>query len=76
MCVSRSVTSKSETPWTVARPAPLFMGFSSQQYWSRLPFSSPGDFPDPGIGLRSPAMQADSLLSEPPGEPECVCKGP
>ena len=49
------------TPWTVARQAPLSMGFSRQQYWSGLPFPSPGDLPDPGIEPRSPALQADSL---------------
>ena len=42
------------------------MGFSRQEYWSGLPFSSPVDLPDPGIALRSPALQVDSLLSEPP----------
>ena len=40
------------------------MGFSRQEYWSGLPFPSPGDLPDPGIESRSPALQADSLLSE------------
>ena len=45
------------------------MGFSRQEYWSGLPFSSPGDFPDPGIEPRSPALQADALTSEPPGKP-------
>ena len=54
------------TPWTVAHQAPLSMDFSRQEYWSGLPFSSPGDLPDPGIKPRSPALQADSLLSEPP----------
>ena len=44
------------------------MDFSSQDYWSRLPFSSPGDFPDPGIEPGSPALQADSLLSKPSGK--------
>ena len=43
------------------------MGFSRQQYWSRLPFPSPGDLPDPGIEPLSPAFQADALTSEPPG---------
>ena len=43
------------------------MGFSSQEYWSGLPFLSPGDLPDPGIEPGSPALQADSLPSEPPG---------
>ena len=57
------------TPWTVARQAPLFMGFSRQEYQSGLPFLSPGDLPGPGTEARSPALQADSLLSEPPGEP-------
>jgi len=43
------------------------MGFSWQVYCSRLPFPSPGDLPNPGIELRSPSLQADSLLSKPPG---------
>ena len=42
------------------------MGFSRQEYWSRLPFPSPGDLPNPGIEPGSPALQADALLSEPP----------
>ena len=45
--------------------APLSMGFSRQEYWSRLPFASPGDLSDPGIKPGSPAVQADSLPSEP-----------
>ena len=52
------------TPWTVARQAPLSVGFSRQEYWSGLPFPSPGDLPDPGIKPRSPALQADSLPAE------------
>ena len=52
------------TPWTVAHQAPLSMGFSRQEYWSGLPFTSPGDLPDPGIEPRSPALQADALTSE------------
>ena len=52
------------TPWTVARQASLPMGFSRQEYWSGLPFPSPGDLPDPGIEPRSPALQAYSLLTE------------
>ena len=55
-------------PWTVAYQAPPSMGFSRQEYWSGLPFPSPGDVPDPGIKLRSPAFQADALTSEPPGK--------
>ena len=60
------------TPWTVARQASLSMGFSRQGYWSGLPFPSPGDLPDPGIEPGSPALQAEALPSEPPGEP-CTC---
>ena len=56
-------------PWTVAQQASLSMEFSRQEYWSRLPFPSPGNLPHPGIEPRSPELQADSLLSEPPGEP-------
>ena len=54
------------TPWTVAYQVPLSMGFSRQEYWSGLLFSSPGDLPDPGMELRSPALQADALPSESP----------
>ena len=56
------------TPWTVAHQAPPSMEFSRQEYWSGLPFSSPGDLPDPGIEPGSPALQADALLSEPLGK--------
>ena len=45
------------------------MKLSRQEYWSGLPFPSPGDLPDPGIKARSPTLQADALLSEPPGKP-------
>jgi len=55
------------TPWTIAYQAPS-MGFPGQEYWSGLPFPSPGDLPDPGIEPRSPTLQADALLSEPPGK--------
>ena len=53
--------SDSVTPWTTAFQAPLSMGLPRQEYWNELPFPSPGDLPDPGIELRSPALQADSL---------------
>ena len=56
-------------PWTVANGAPPSMGFSRQEYWSGLPFPSPGELPDPGIEPGSPALQADALLSEPQGKP-------
>ena len=52
------------TPWTAASQAPPSMGFSRQEYWSELPFPSPGDLPDPGIKPGSPALQADFLLYE------------
>ena len=55
--------------WTVALQAPLSMGFSKQEYWGGLPFPPPGDLPDPGIELWSPALQADSLPTDPPGKP-------
>ena len=56
------------TPWTVAYQAPSSMGFSRQEYWSGLPFPSPGDLPNPGIEPGSPALEADALTSEPPGK--------
>ena len=56
----------------MARGASLSVEFSRQEYWSGLPFPSPGDIPDPGIELGSLALQADSLPSEPPGKPQCI----
>ena len=58
------------TPWTVACQAPLSTGFSRQEYWSGLPFPSPGDLPDPGIEIRSPSLQADSLPTGVGGRPQ------
>ena len=58
----------SATPWSVACQAPLSMG-QRQEYWSRLPFPSPGDLPDPGIKPGSPALQADSLPTKLQGSP-------
>ena len=55
------------TLWTVAYQASPSIGFSRQEYWSGLPFPSPGDLLDPGIEPGSPALQADALTSEPPG---------
>ena len=55
------------TPWTVARQAPLSVGFSGQEYWSGLPFPPPGDRLDPGIKPMFSALQADSLPAEPLG---------
>ena len=60
------------TSWTVARQAPLSMGFSRQELWSGLPFPSPGVFPTQGLNPRLLPWQADSLASAPPGKPlEC-----
>ena len=56
------------TLWTAARQAPLSMGFSREEYCSGLPCPSPGDLPNPGTEPRSPALQVDSLPSEPPGK--------
>ena len=75
MCVcvkSLSCVQLFVTLWTIARQAPLSMGFSRQEYWSGLPFPSPGDLPNPGIEPRSPILQADALSSEPPGKPLAV----
>ena len=66
--VSCSVVSDFVTLWTVTCQAPLSMGFPRQEYWSGLPFPSPGDLPNPVIKLGSPILQADSLLSEPPSK--------
>ena len=58
------------TPWCVAHQALLStMGFSRQEYWSGLSFPSPGDLPNPGIKPRFPTLQADFLLTKPPGKP-------
>ena len=80
VCVfSHSVVSDSVTPWTVARQAPLSKEFSRQEYWSRLPFPTPGDLPDPGIepeSLVSPALAGRIFATVPPGKPMCYipCK--
>ena len=58
----------SVTLWTVAHQAPLSMGFFRQEHWNSLPFPSPRDITDPGIQPRSPALQADSLPTEPSGK--------
>ena len=52
-------------PWTITYQAPHSMGFSRQNDWSGLPFSSPGDLPDPGVEPGAPVLQADTLMSEP-----------
>ena len=60
------MSDSSVTPRTVAHQACLSMGFPRQEYWSELPFPTPGDLPDPGVEPGSPALQADSLPLEPP----------
>ena len=74
-CWSLSRVQLSATPWTVTCEALLSMGFSGQEYWSVLPFPSPGDLPNPRIKSGSPALQAVSLLSETPEKPKVHCKG-
>ena len=61
---SHEVVSDSCNPWTIPCQAPLSMGLCRQEFWSGLPFPSPGDLPDPGIKPGSPALQADSLMIE------------
>ena len=63
------------TPWTVASQAPLSMEFSRPEHWNRKLFPSPGDLPKPGIKSSSPALQVNSLLSEPPGKPKNIGVG-
>ena len=65
---SRSVMSDSLRLWTVAHQAPLSMGFPRQEYWSGLPFPSPGDLPNPGIKLASPALPGKFFTAGPPGK--------
>ena len=59
-------------PWTVDHQAPLSLEFSRQEYRSGFPFPSPADLPNPGIKPGYPALQADSLPSEPPGKPSVI----
>ena len=59
-------------PWTVTHQVPLSMEFSRQEYWGGLPCLPPGDLPNSGIKPGSPALQVDSLLSEPPGKPRKI----
>ena len=61
------------TPWMVTYQAPRSMGFSRQEYWSGLPFPSPGDLPNPGIEPGSPALQTDDLPSEPLANEVLTC---
>ena len=69
-CFSHQAVFDLVTPRTVTCYASLSMGFSRKEYWSRLPFPSPGDLPDPGTEPRSPALQTDSLQIEPQEKPD------
>ena len=73
-CWSLSRVRLFATPWTVAHQALLSMGLSRQEYWSGLPFPSPGELPDPGIKPVSPELHTDSLPSEPSGKPFIISK--
>ena len=64
------------TPWTVACQAPLFMGFSRQEYWSELPFPSPENLPDPGVEPGLPALAGRFFTAEPSGKPNLVYRLP
>ena len=65
----RVVSNSLEIPWTVAHQAPLTMGFPRQEYWSGLPYPSPGNLPNPGIKPISPGLHEDSLLLSHQGNP-------
>ena len=72
MCAILSGILLLATPWTVAQQAPLSMGFPRQEYWSALPFPSPGELPDPGteaVSLPSPALSGGFFPTVPPGDP-------
>ena len=60
------------TPWSVARQAPLSMGFSRQEYWSGLSFPSRGDLPHPGIEPESAALVGGFFTTEPAGKPSAL----
>ena len=64
--------SDSVTPWTTAHQSSLSMEFSRQEYWSGLPFPSPGDLPDTGIELVSPALTGEVFTTEPAGKPHKI----
>ena len=76
MLVTQSCPTLCEPMDCVAHQDPLSRRFFGQEHWSWLPFPSPGDLPDPGIKPGSPALQADSLPSEPPGKPTQAGLGP
>ena len=68
------MSSSLATPWTAAHQAPLSMGFPRQEYWSGLPFPSPGDLSHPGIEPMSPALAGEFFTTEPSGKPHSTYK--
>ena len=73
--VAKVMSDSFPTPWTTAHQAPLSMGFPRQEYWSGLPFPSPGNLPHPGIepvSLMSPALAGGFFTTEPPGKPNQI----
>ena len=71
-CAKSLQSSDSAHPWSVAYQAPLSMGFPGQEYWSGLPFPSPGQLPDPGMEPTSPALAGGFFTTEPPEKPDLV----
>ena len=68
-CLIAQLSDSFGIPGTVTHQAPLSKGFPSQEHWSGLPFLSPGDLPQPGIELMSPALAGRFFTCEPPGKP-------
>ena len=64
--------SDSSTSWIIALPAPLSMGFPRPEYWSGLPFPSPGDLSDPRLEAASPALAGGFFTTEPSGKPRKI----
>ena len=69
-CVVLSCVQPFATSWTAVHQVPLSMQLSRQEYWSGLLFSPPGDLPDPGIKLKSPALTGRIFIAEPPDKPQ------
>ena len=69
------VSNSFASPWAAAHQASLPVGFPRQEYWSRLPFPPPGDVPNPGIEMVSPALAGGHFTTEPPGKPLKVLAG-
>ena len=72
VCCCCLVAKSCLTPWTMAHQAPVSMAFSRQEYWSGLPFPSPGALPDPGAEPASSALAGRFFTVQPPGKPNCL----